>query len=137
MNSDTKTLDRNPVSSPVPCNAVLPQMGSLSKEVPPVAVVSELKPAGQEVKHAIGKELIDLGVKEISGRLDLTPEHKELGLGHAGESTPAPSSASGKVTMPMSEEEIANKLKVGQDDDSGKWQAVLLKKIIDIMSFKI
>jgi hypothetical protein len=137
MNSDVGVVDQNPVSAPASSSSVpVPQMGSLKKEAPIISI-PELKPAGSEVSHNISQELKDIGVEEKKDGPDLTFEHKKLGFEHAGPSVPIPPSPSGKITLPMSEEEIASKLKVGQDDDSGKWHAGLLRKIIAAMRFKI
>lgn len=131
MNNDTQVLDRNPVSVPVSGSQVQPQMGSLNKEAPIAATgLSEIRPSGPEVRHEISQESAELGVKEIQDRPDLV---QTVDIHHAGPHVPVPSSPSGKVIMPMSEEEITDKLKTGQDDDSGKWLAGLIQKIIKAM----
>ena len=130
MSTDVNVLDKNPVATPTPCNVVVPQMGSTNKEAPLVAGLPEIKPAGSEAKHGIDNKLAEIGVEEVRDRPDLTPEHQELGIDHAGPHVPVSSSPSGKVTLPMSEGEMADKLKTGQDDDSGRWLAWLVKKIM-------
>lgn len=138
MNDDNKVVNQNtpPV---VPVDQVQPQaqvqpvvpVGTVHKEMgPPIAVVSEIKPAGAEVQHEINQESAELGVKEIQDRPDLI---KGVDMQHAGPSVPVPTSPSGKVTMPMSEKEITDKLKTGQDDDSGKWLSKLIQKIMKVM----
>lgn len=111
--------------------------GSVNKEMGPVGLSSsqltELQPTGAEVSHNISQELKDLGVEESKDKPDLTQEHKQIGVDHAGPHVPAPSSFSGKVSLPMSEEEISKQLKTGRGDDSGKWLARLIQKIIKAM----
>lgn len=129
MNDNTKVLDQNPVSG----SQVQPSspVGVASKEVGPIpSIVSEIRPAGTEVKHDISKESAELGVKEIQDRPDLT---QVVDIQHAGPSVPVPSGPAGKVLLPMSEEEIGSQLKTGQDDDAGKWLARLVKKVIAVM----
>lgn len=144
MDDNTKILNQNtppvtqtdqvqpqPTVAPVQPSA---PVGSVNKETGPIDVdktqISELSPSGAEVSHEISQELKDIGVEEKKDRPDLTSEHKELGLDHAGPHVSVSLSASNKVVMPMSEEEVVDKLKAGQDDDSGKWLAWLMKKII-------
>lgn len=116
--------------------APVASVGSVNKEVGPIASpVSEfVKPT--EAEPQISQELKESGVEAKSDRPDLTFEHKELGVDHAGPHVPVATSPSGKITMPMSEEEVADKLKTGQDDDSGKWLAGLINKVIAVMGFR-
>lgn len=129
MNNDNKILDQNPVLG----NQAQPSapVGMANKETGPIpSVVPEIMPAGPEVKHNIGQESTALGVKEIQDRPDLT---EGVDIRHAGPSVPVPSGPTGKVSLPMSKEEIENQLKTGQDDDSGKWLAGLIRKVIAAM----
>lgn len=133
MNDNTKVLDQNPVSVPVANNVVQPQ-GSLSKEKAPIGPnLSEfIRPAGPEGSPNVSKEEKAAGVEVKSDKPNLTFEHKELGVDHAGPHVSVPTSPSGKVTLPMSEEEVTAQLKTGQDDDSGKWLAGLIRKVIKV-----
>jgi hypothetical protein len=120
MNDDAKIANQN-VSPVVP-------VGSPNKEIPVSALVSEfVKPS--ETEPQISQDLKELGVEAKKDEPSLTDEHKGI-IEHAKEFAPVSVSSSNNVVMPMSEEEIADKLKTGQDDDSGKWLAGLIKKII-------
>lgn len=151
MNDDNKIVNQNPPSAvqadqaqpqpavaPVqptqPVQPVTP-VGSVNKEAGPVdATVSEfIKPS--ETQPQIDSELKEIGVKEVKDKPDLTFEHKELGVDHAGSNITVSTQPSVPVKLPMSEEEIADKLKTGQDDDSGKWLAGLLQKLIKAFGF--
>lgn len=105
-------------------------VGSVNKEAGPVAPpVSEfVNPTDAEPQ--ISKELKDLGIEAKSDRPDLTFEHQELGMDHAGSNIAPVIQSSTPVKLPMTEEEIADKLKAGESDDSGKWLAGLVQKII-------
>jgi len=121
----------NPVGQAQPQTPVQPAapVGAPNKETGPVSIpFSEfVKPS--ETQPQISQELADLGVETKKDEPNITDEHKRI-IGHAKQFTPVPTGPSGKVTMPMSEEEVVAKLKIGQDDDSGKWLARLIKKII-------
>lgn len=110
-------------------------VGSVNKEAGPVPAtppISEfVKPTDAEPQ--ISQELKDIGVETKSEKPDLTSEHKELGLDHAGSNITVSTQVSTPVKLPMSEEEITDRLKTGQDDDSGKWLAGLIQKIIRVM----
>ncbi|MDP2586085.1 MAG: hypothetical protein Q8P29_04370, partial [Candidatus Levybacteria bacterium] len=111
-----------------PAESITP-IGSVNKEVGPVgATTSEfVKPS--ETQPQIDQGLAELGVEARKDEPSITDEHKDF-INHAGPHTPISSSPSGKVTMPMSEEEVGDMLKTGEDDDSGKWLAGLIRKII-------
>ncbi len=126
MNGDVKVLDQNPVSNPVSGGVVTPQ-GSLNKEIEPSAGLPELKPAGSEVTHSIDQELKDIGIEEKKDRPDLT---QAVDIQHSGSSIPVFTTPSKPIQYPMSEKEIEDKLKTGPSDDSGKWLAGLIKKIM-------
>ncbi len=141
MNNDNKTLNQTqnqvlPQAVIQPVQSVAP-VGSVNKEVGPiVAPVSEfIKPT--ETEPQISQELKDMGVVERKDALILDNSHKSIGIQHSGTSTPIQTAPTGKITLPMSEDEVADKLKSGQDDDSGKWLAALIKKIIAVMKLKI
>lgn len=114
-----------PVQPVVPAQPV----GSVNKEVGPItAPVSEfVKPS--EVEPQISKDLKDLGIEAKKDEPNIADEHKGI-IEHAKQFTPISSSPTGKVVMPMSEEEMTDKLKTGRNDDSGKWLAGLIRKII-------
>jgi hypothetical protein len=132
MNDDNKILNQNmppavQVVQSQPQAAVQPAqppnpVGSVNKEVGTVGVVSDfIKPSEAE--------------PQISNEPEIEDEYKQV-INHAKQFTPVPSTSSGKTTMLMSEEEIADKLKLGRGDDSGKWLASLLKKIITVIGFQ-
>lgn len=140
MNDDAKTVGQNTppvaqsdqpqaqVQSVAPIQPPTP-VGSANKEVgPATAPVSEfVKPS--EVEPQIDQDLKELGIEAKKDAPGVTDEHVGI-VEHAKQFTPVASSSKGKIVMPMSEEEIADKLKTGQNDDSGKWLAGLIKKII-------
>lgn len=140
MNDDNKTVNQNTPPPPVAqTDQTQPQIqpivpvGSVNKEVGPiVSPVSEaVKPTDAEPQ--ISQELKDLGIEAKKDEPNITLEHKELGVDHSGPYAPVPTSSSGNVILPMSEKEIESQLKTGQNDDSGKWLAGLLQKIIKAM----
>lgn len=142
MNDDVKKVNQN-TSPTVPADQSQPQVqpvapsaptGSVNKEVGPIASpVSEfLKPT--DVEPQIDKDIAELGVEAKKDEPNITDEHKGI-IEHAKQYSPISSTSTGKVIMPMSEEEIADKLKTGQDDDSGKWLASLIQKIIKVIGF--
>jgi len=143
MNDDNKILNKNTFStnqsnqSQVQVQPVIPTapVGTPSKETGPINTpISEfMKPS--EVEPQISKDLRELGVEAKKDEPNIEAEQRQI-IDHAKQFTPVPASSSGKITLPMSEEEIASKLKVGQDDDSDKWLAGLLRKIIAVMGFK-
>jgi hypothetical protein len=111
-----------------PVQPVVPA-GSLNKETGPiVAPTSEfVKPS--EAEPQISEDLKELGIEAKKDEPDMGNEHEGL-VEHAKQFTPVSSPPQGKITMPMSEDEIEKQLRSGQDDDSGKWLARLIKKII-------
>lgn len=114
-----------PVKTPI-SNGVSSPVGSPNKETGPVSTpISEL---ASEKEPQISQELKDMGVEEKNDRPDLTDKHKGL-VHHAGPHVAVPTNSSGKVILPMSEEEITSQLKSGQDDDSKKGLAKLLDKV--------
>ena len=134
MSNDTQVLDQNPGTPQAPVQPVVP-VGSVSKETGPANVnLSEfVRPAGPEGSPNVSEEEKEAGVEVKSDKPNLTFEHKELGIDHAGPHVPVSASASGKVSLPMSEDEVIDKLKTGQDDDSGKWLSKLIQKIMKVM----
>lgn len=128
MNDDNQNVNQN---SPPPVQddgQPIAPAGSVNKEVGPIgSPVSEfVKPS--EVEPQIDKDIAELGVEAKKEEPNITDEHKGI-IEQAKQYTPVSSSPTGKVTLPMTEEEIADKLKTGQDDDSGKWLADLIQKI--------
>lgn len=126
--SMTQASQTQPQATVQPAESIAP-VGSVNKEVGPVgATISEfVKPS--ETQPQIDQDLAELGVEAKKDEPNITDEHKDF-IDYAGPHTPVPSSPSGKVTMPMSEEEVTDKLKTGEDDDSVKWLAGLIRKII-------
>lgn len=128
MNNDVKIGDQNPVSG----SQVQPlvPVGLPNKEIAGVASpVSEfVTRSGAEAIPNIPREA-SAHIEVINDNPNLTPEHRELGVDHAGPNVLVPTSPSEKITLPMSEEDMA-KLEAGQDDDSGKGLLILIKKTI-------
>lgn len=128
MNDNTKVLDQNPGTPPTPVQPVS-SVGGANKEMGRVAgPVSEFVKL-TEAEPQIDKELADLGVEVKKDSPNVTEEHRDF-IDHAKQFTAVSTSASGKVTMPMSEEEVADQLKTGQDDDSKTGLAKLIDKVI-------
>src|SRR3989344_6908146 len=140
MNDDNKTVNQNtpPVvqtdqtQPPQPQVQPVAPVGSINKEVGPIVSPVSESVNPPETEPRISQELRDLGIEAKKDEPNITNEHKAF-IDHAKQFTPVSSSSSGKVTMPMSEEEVRDKLRTGQDDDSGKWLAGLLQKIIKAM----
>jgi hypothetical protein len=136
MNDNVKKVGQN-ISPVTQDDQAQPQVqvqpvtpvGSVNKEVGPVSALAPEFAKPSEVEPQISQDLKELGVEAKKEKPDLTFEHKEIGIEHAGPHISI-SNSSGKITLPMSEEEVDNLLKTGQDDDSGKWLAGLIKKII-------
>jgi hypothetical protein len=112
-----------------------PPVGSANKEVGPIAApVSEFAKSS-EAELQVDRDLRELGVEAEKEKPELTNEHKLAGIEYSGVYAPTPTASTSPVKLPMTEKEIQNKLR-GQDDDSGKWFAWLLRKIITVMSIK-
>ncbi|MDO8583428.1 MAG: hypothetical protein Q7R51_02765 [bacterium] len=124
-----------PVQPPQPVQPAQP-VGSANKEMAPVkSPVSEfVKPTDTEPQ--ISQELKDIGIEAKKDAPDITHEHQGI-VEHAKQFSPVSASPAGKVTMPLSEEEVADKLKSGQDEDSGKGLAKLIDKVIKAMGFNL
>ena len=137
MNDDAKNVNQN-MSSAVQADPTQPQVqvqpvasvGSVNKETAPVAAPNSefIKPS--EAEPQVNKELKEAGVEVRSDSPNLTPEHKELGIDHAGPSVPVSTVSASSIQYPMSEEEIKEQLKTGQDDSYKKWLARLIDKVI-------
>jgi len=138
MNDDAKNVNQNipsavqanPAQSQVQIQPVAP-VGSVNKEANPVVAPNSefIKPS--EAEPQVNKELKEVGVEVKSDSPNLTPEHKELGMDHAGPSIPVTTASANSIQYPMSEEEIKEQLNTGQDDSSKKWLARLIDKVID------
>lgn len=124
MNDDAKIVNR-PVAPPV-------TVGSANKEAGPlVSPVSEfVKPTDAEPQ--ISQELKDIGIEAKKDEPNVTDEHKGI-IDHAKQFTPVSTGSSGKVSLPMSETEMLEKIKTGNSDDSGKWLAKLIEKVIKVL----
>jgi hypothetical protein len=103
--------------------------GSLNKETGPVSASASEFVKPSETEPQISEDLKELGIEAKKDEPSVTDEHKGV-IDHAKQFTPVSAPPPGKIVMPMSEEEIEKQLKTGQDDDSGKWLARLIKKII-------
>lgn len=142
MNDDNKIVNQN-TAPVIQADQTQPQaviqpvrpaapVGSTNKEVGPItSPVSEfIKPTDAEPQ--ISQELKDLGIEAKKDEPNIAKEHKKV-IDHAKQFVPVPTGPSGKVSLPMSEDEVADQLKSGQDDDSGKGLAKLIQKIIKAM----
>lgn len=136
MNDDNQNVNQNTPPPPVAqTDQTQPQIqpvapvGSVNKEVGPVVSPVSESVKLSETEPRISQELKDLGIEAKKDEPNITDEHRSF-IDHAKQFTPVSSSSSGKITMPMSEEDISRQLKTGQNDDSGKWLAWLLKKVI-------
>jgi hypothetical protein len=121
-----------PVVAPV--QPVAPA-GSVNKEAGPVGRSDSdfIKPS--ETEPQVDKDLKEAGVETESDKPTLTFEHKDLGISHVGANITPVTQSSASVQLPMTEEEIGNKLKTGQNDDSERWLAGLLNKIMKAIGF--
>ena len=142
MNDNTKALDQSPSVNPTAMGSQDPVQptGNMLKEKAPIGQnFSEfVRPSGAEVIPNVPQEVSDVNVEVKSDKPNLTFEHKELGIDHAGPSVPVPPvSTQNTVTLPMTEEEIETRLKTGQDDESGTNLARLLKKLIKALTLRI
>lgn len=124
MNDDNKIVNQTTPPVAVPT-------GSMQKEQGPVrpGLTDFMKPAGTEVKHEISDDQKEVGVEEKTDNLNLTDQHKEIGMNHAGATIPVSTAPMQPIQYPMSETEMLEKLKAGNSDDSGKWLTTLIKKI--------
>lgn len=135
MDQGVNILDKNPVSAQAPAGGIQPQVGSLNIEVSPISAAEPvgLKPAGVEVKHKIDQELETIKVEEKSQAPEIKPEDQGI-MQHAGPHVPVSVVPSGKkIEMPMSEEEMREQLKTGQDDDSSKGFAKVVDKAMKVL----
>jgi hypothetical protein len=124
----TQAVQPEPQVTVQPTQPVAPTVSANKETEPTISLTPEVvKPS--EAEPQISKDLKELGIEAKKDAPEITDEHGGI-VEHAKEFIPVSSSPSNKITMPMSEEEITAKLKAGQDDDSDKWLAKLLKKII-------
>lgn len=82
-----------------------------------------------ETQPVLDEELKSAGVKHHSEQPELTQEHVDIGVKPSLESNPVSMSDSGKIILPITEEE-AEKVLLGKSstDSSLKWLAVLIVK---------
>lgn len=123
-----------PVQAPAESVVSAPVSGSVNKEMGPIGSAasqfSEVKLSGVEVIHTIDEELSKIGVKETQDLPELTDDHKQAGVQY---SVPAPTISKGSIKYPMSDEEIADQLKKGNDGDSKKGLAKLIGKVMKVL----
>lgn len=137
MSDDNQNLNQNatPVAqTDLTHGQPVTPTGSANKETGPISAPDAEFMQPTDVEPQIDKDIAELGVEAKKDEPNITDEHKGI-IEHAKQYSPISSASAGKVTMPMSEEEIADKLKTGQDDDSGKWLASLIQKIIKVIGF--
>lgn len=98
-------------------------VGSLHKEGL-VGPVDYVKPS--EAEPVLTEEQIEAGVRTHPNNVDLTDEHKEIGLRHEGQSVPAPTLTSSSAQLPR-EEKVKEGIKGTKPTDSrrGLWLLVL------------
>lgn len=131
MNNDNKTSGQP--QSQIPAAPVQNPVGLPNKEAEPTRTspLSELlTPAGPEVKHNISRELVELGVRETGNNPNLTQEHREAGINHAGESVPPQTAPTGLIKLPLTEEEALAEIKSRKPADSGWGFAALVLKVL-------
>lgn len=133
----TKAVQDNQANQPQPqVQPVVPAV-SLDKESEPQSTDQPtqkfIEPSEKEPQ--ISPELKEAGVEIKKDAPDIADEHKQI-INHAKQFTPVSTSPSDKITMPMSEEEISSKLQIGQDDDSAKWLAQLINKIMAVVALR-
>jgi len=117
MNDNAKILDQNP--GPITPVQPVASVGIANKEMGPIGI-AEIRPAGPEVKHEIDQESVELGVKEIQDRPDLT---QIVDMQHAGPSVPVPPGPTGLV-------QISEKT---DTSESNTWLNALTKKVQKVM----
>ncbi len=141
-------MDNTAQSSNQDQTQVVPQVApSVAPQVAPVTPVSvPQKEAGpafsktvqqedyirpSEVEPIIHPEVSEHGVEAVSDHesLQLTDEHKKIGIESAKESTPVATQPTGRVQLPMTEEEAKQAVKIHKKvSDSIVWLAQLILK---------
>lgn len=143
MSDDNKLLDQNAnaslgaVGNRSPANiGVISPVGSPRKEEETtISGLSELKPAGVEIRHTIDQELSELGVQETQDRPDLTEEHRQAGIKYAGPSVPPLTEPSGLAHVPLTPEEMVGAAKTNPAN-SIRWLKELIEKTFNAMGLK-
>lgn len=122
MGNDVKIADQNPISG-IQVQPSSP-VGVANKETGSIpSIISEITPAGPEVRPNISQESVELGVKEIQDRPNLTFQHQQIGLEHSGATVPVPAGPTGLV-------QISEKKDIGS---SGTWLNALVEKVQKVM----
>lgn len=144
MSDDTKTVNQNtnvqfpsqPVQAPTGSGVRSP-VGSPNKELGPISEdttqLNELSPSGAEVNHKISQELKNIGVQETEDRPDLTEDHKQAGINHAGASIPPQTAPTGLIELPLTREEAFAEVKGKKPNDSGWGLGKLVLKVLKVM----
>lgn len=129
MDDNTKTLNQNtntplassttqvPTQSPVQPAQIHPQaqnVGLPNKEQEPLRSVIEKS----DVEMKIDNELKDIGVETKSDDVNLTQEHIQAGLQHAGSSVPVSMTPSSNAQMPQTPMQIKIDIKKTKPTDS-------------------
>lgn len=138
MNNDQTTdQNKNAVSGVSVQNQPQTQnVGSPHKEYQPVGTsLSEtIKPS--EPSLQVNQELKEIGVQVKSDGINLTPEHIQSGLQHAGASTPVSTSPSGRVQLPTTAKQTKKKIKNTKPTDSLRGLLLEILKSIQRMGLK-
>lgn len=141
MNDKTASQNASPVAQPGQTDSAKPQslsqkvqsaqpVGSINKEAERGSVSEFLKPTDAELP--ISQELKDIGVEEKKDEPNIADEHRNF-IDHAKQFTSVPTTPSDKISLPMSEDKITEELKTAQDDDSSKWFAKLIEKVMKVL----
>lgn len=89
-------------------------VGSVHKEQGPAQTFVERS----DVELKIDKELEDIGVEAKTDNVNLTAEHTQAGLEHAGASVPVTTVPSGNVQLPQTPLQIKTDIKKTKPTDS-------------------
>jgi len=145
MNDDSKNVNQNNVSADQVDQAGQTQqsqsqaqsaVSSVStKEQEPIGAPNSESAKSLETKPEVDEDTKEKKVEAEKNELETSDKDKKIisQLEKTASVPSAPTSSSDGIAVPMSKEEAADKLKTGQDDDSGKWYAALINKIIAVM----
>ena len=138
MNNDQKTgQDKNTTSDQTTQGQSQVQgIGSIHKEQGPIEtrLPEIIRPSESSPK--VSQELKDIGIQARSDDINLTDEHKKIGITHAGESVPVSTSPSSLVNLPMTAQQTKKKIKKTKPTDSLRGLLVEILKNIQRIGLK-
>lgn len=120
MDDNNKIIKQNQQQAPTQPVSV----GSASKETGPIAEAIQAS-HHLDIEPKISPEMADAGVEINQQRPNLEPEHIQMGVRHAGESTPIPTIAPSMSVPPMPRAQI----KKESVRNSLRWLNELLMKL--------